>query len=264
MNNALPMQTYRARRLLRADRRGSSWPVLIDTDAGVFYTKLRGAAQAPASLVAEIVVGSLADALGLSVPARVLIDVPSDLRADDPHQELAQLLSLSVGVNLGFQYLAGVQDFRQADVPRVEADLASRIVWLDGLVQNPDRTAKNPNLLWSLERLWLIDHGACLGFHHRWRDVTEESARARSWRLGDHVLGSQATRLPLVDGALAGLLDRSVLQSAVDVVPDEYLSADGPDAARRRRAAYVAFLWKRLKLPRPFVPPEAVAAGSDV
>ena len=259
------MQTYRARRVLRVDRRGSSWPVLIDTDAGVFYTKLRGAAQAPASLVAEVVVGALADALGLPVPARVLIDIPSDLRADDPHQELAQLLSLSVGANLGFQYLAaGVRDFRQADVPRVEADLASRIVWLDGLVQNPDRTAKNPNLLWSHDRLWLIDHGACLGFHHRWRDVTKESPRARGWQLGDHVLESRATRLPLVDDALAGLLDRSVLQSAVDVVPDEYLSADGADTARRRRAAYVAFLWKRLKRPRPFVPPETVAAGSGL
>lgn len=248
------MQTYRARRVLRADRRGSSWPVLIDTDAGVFYTKLRGAAQAPASLVAEIVVGSLADALSLPVPARVLIDVPSDLRADDPHQELAQLLGLSVGANLGFQYLAGVRDFHPADVARVDSDVASTIVWLDGLVQNPDRTVKNPNLLWSHDRLWLIDHGASLGFHHRWRDVTEESPRACGWRLGDHVLATQATRLQLVDDALAGLLDRSTLQSAVDGVPDEYLSVDGAGAARRRRAAYVAFLWKRLKPPRPFVP----------
>ena len=262
MSNALPMQTYRARRVLRADRRGSSWPVLIDTDAGVFYTKLRGAAQAPASLVAEIVVGSLADALGLPVPARVLIDIPSDLRADDPHQELAQLLGLSVGANLGFQLLAGVRDFCQADVPRVDADLASRIVWLDGLVQNPDRTLKNPNLLWSHDRLWLIDHGASLGFHHRWRDMTEESPRARGWQLRDHVLESRATRLPLVDDALAGLLDRSVLQSAVDVVPDEYLSVDGADATMRRRAAYVAFLWKRLSLPRPLVPLEAAGSGA--
>lgn len=255
------MQTYRARRGLRADRRGSSWPVLIDTDAGVFYTKLRGAAQAPASLVAEVVVGALADALGLPVPARVLIDIPSDLGVDDPHQELAQLLGLSVGVNLGFQYLGGVQDFCQADVPRVEADLASRIVWLDGLVQNPDRTARNPNLLWSHDRLWLIDHGACLGFHHRWREVTEESPRTRGWRLGDHVLGSQATRLPLVDAVLTRVLDREALQTAVDGVPEAFLSIEGADAAMRRRAAYVAFLWKRLREPRPFMPPDTVAAG---
>src|SRR5262245_60907379 len=105
------MQTYRARRALRADRRGSSWPLLIDTDAGVFYTKLRGAAQAPASLVAEIIVGSLADALGLSVPARVLIEIPDRLAVDDPHEELAQLIRHSVGLNLGFQYLSAVRPF---------------------------------------------------------------------------------------------------------------------------------------------------------
>ena len=130
--------------MLRADRGGSSWPVLIDTDGGVFYTKLRGAAQAPATLVAEIVVGRLADALGLSVPARVLVDIPSDLCSDDPHQELAQLLKFSVGRNLGFEYLPDVRNFHPSDVPRVDPDLASRIAWLDGLVQNPDRTAKTP------------------------------------------------------------------------------------------------------------------------
>ena len=101
------METYRALRVLRADRGGSSWPVLIDTDAGVFHTKLRGAAQAPASLVAEIIVGALADALGLSVSARVLIDIPPDVPVDDPHQELGDLLHRSVGRNLGFQVHAG-------------------------------------------------------------------------------------------------------------------------------------------------------------
>jgi hypothetical protein len=246
------MQTYRARRVIRADRRGSSWPVLIDTDNGVFYTKLRGAAQAPATLVAEIIAGELADALSLSVPARVLIDVPADLHSDDPHGELVQLLRFSVGLNLGFECLPGARDFGRLDVPRVDPDLASRIVWLDGLVQNPDRTAKNPNLMWSQDRLWLIDHGACLGFHHQWSNVTEESPRARGWSLNTHILGSRATRLALIDMGLAGILDRTVLESAVGAVPAEYLSMNGIDT-HRRRAAYVAFLWKRLKEPRPFL-----------
>jgi hypothetical protein len=247
------MQTYRARRVLRADRGGSSWPVLIETGDGVFYTKLRGAAQAPATLVAEIVVGELADALSLSVPARVLIDLPPDVHSDDRHDELAQLLRFSVGLNLGFEYLPDARHFHPLDVPRVDPDLASRIVWLDGLVQNPDRTAKNPNLMWSQDRLWLIDHGASLGFHHRWSNVTEESPRARSWSHSTHVLGSRATRLAIIDMALAGLVDRTVLESAVGAVPADYLSMNGMDT-HRRRAAYVAFLWKRLKEPRPFLP----------
>jgi len=247
------MQTYRARRVLRADRRGSSWPVVVDTDAGLFYTKLRGAAQAPATLVAEIIVGRLADALGLAVPARVLIDIPPDLRADDPHEELAELLGFSVGRSLGFQYLPEARNFRESDAAQVDADVASRIVWLDGLIQNPDRTGKNPNMLWSHDRIWLIDHGASLGFHHRWSGVTEDAPRSRSWPLGQHVLRSRATRLRLIDSEQAALLDRRVLQSAVDEVPDDYLSVNGADAAHRR-AAYVAFLRKRLKEPRPFLP----------
>jgi hypothetical protein len=255
------METYRARRVVRADRGGSSWPVLIDTDAGLFYTKLRGAAQAPASLVAEVVVGALADALGLPVPTRVLIDIPPDVDVADPHEELAQLLQGSIGRNLGFQLLSNVRGFRPIDVTQLDPDLASKIVWLDGLVQNPDRTVKNPNLLWSHGQLWLIDHGASLGFHHNWPSVTEDSPRARGWQVRDHVLQSRATRLWLVDEELAALLERGILESALDIVPDDFLSEMGAEAKRRRRTAYVAFLWKRLKGPRPFVPSDMPAAG---
>jgi len=260
------MQTYRARRVLRADRGGSSWPVLVETDAGVFYTKLRGAAQAPASLVAEIIVGALAEALGLSVPARVLVDIPAGIPVDDPHQELAQLLRWSVGRNVGFQLLPNVRGFTPLDVPRVDEDVASRTVWLDGLVQNPDRTTKNPNLLWSAGRLWLIDHGASLGFHHDWRRVTEDSPRSTGWDARRHVLHARATRLAHVDEELTARLARAVLASAVNAVPDDFLSEENSEARRRRRAAYVAFLWKRLKTPRPFVasvrqPPETLDLG---
>ena len=248
------MDTYRALRVLRADRGGSSWPVLIDTDAGVFHTKLRGAAQAPASLVAEIIVGALADALGLSVPARVLVDIPSDVRVDDPHQELGDLLHRSVGRNLGFQYLSDGRSFHPMDVPRIDRTLASTIVWLDGLVQNPDRTGKNPNLLWSHRTVWLIDHGASLGFQHDWPRVTEQSPRSNAWQVDGHVLQSRATELQVVDAALASRLHRGELESALDTVPEEFLSEDGREATRRRRAAFVAFLWKRLQGPRPFVP----------
>jgi len=243
------METYRAIRVLRADRGGSSWPVLIDTDAGVFHTKLRGAAQAPASLVAEIIVGALADVLGLSVSVRVLIDIPPDVPVDDPHQELGDLLRRSVGWNLGFQFMPDVRSFHPIkDVPHVDRELASRIVWLDGLVQNPDRTAKNPNLLWSHGALWLIDHGASLGFQHDWPRVTEQSPRSNGWQLGRHVLQSRATEL-------------QVVESALDAVPDDFLSEDGREATRRRRAAFVAFLWKRLQGHRPFMPATGRAAG---
>ena len=225
--------------------------MLIETDAGVFYTKLRGAAQAPGSLVAELIVGALADALGLQVPTRVLIELPDRLPTADANDELAQLLRASVGRSLGFQYLAGATEFRSEDAARVEPSLASSVVWLDGLVMNPDRTAVNPNLLWSHGALWLIDHGACLGFQHDWSQVTEEMPQ-RPWDHSRHVLAPRAHLLDGVDSTLADRLDRATLETAVAAVPEEYLRAV-QGSVRRARAAYVAFLWKRLKSPRPFL-----------
>ena len=137
--------------------------------------------------------------------------------------------------------------------PASISDLASRIVWLDGLVQNPDRTVKNPNLLWSQGQLWLIDHGASLGFQHAWSRVTEQSPRAPGWPAATHVLHGRATLVRSVDEVLMPRLSRGVLELAVDAVPDGLLSENSAEARRRRRAAYVAFLWKRLKSPRPFV-----------
>jgi hypothetical protein len=248
------MDRYRARRVLRADRRGSSWPVLIDTDAGVFHVKLRGAAQAPASLVAEVIVGALADLVGLSVPSRVLIELPADVPTDDRNDELADLLRASVGSNLGFQFLSDAREFIATDTSRVAPELASSIFWLDGLVSNPDRTAANPNLLWSHGGLWLIDHGACLGFQHDWPSVTERTPRLPWAGAARHLLYGRVSGLEAVDLELTARLDRPSLESAVAQVPDDFLMGDrtGRDRARRR-AAFVGFLRKRLGSPRPFL-----------
>ena len=220
----------------------------------MFHTKLRGAAQAPAALVSEVIVGGLADAIGLRVPARVLIDIASDLPTDDRNDELAQLLAMSAGRNLGFQVLPDVTDFRPEDAARVPPDLGATILWLDGLVLNPDRTTANPNLLWSHGKLWLIDHGACLGFQHDWPAVTEDTPRVPGNVLDRHALRVHRPRLGEVDASLAALLPRDALEAVVNAVPAEFLPAQaGSEARARRRAQYVAFLWKRLKAPRPFV-----------
>ena len=80
------------------------------------------------------------------------------------------------------------------------------------------------------------------------------------------MLHERAVRLAHLDEALSALLPRTVLESAVQHVPDEFLPEASGDATFRRRAAYVAFLWKRLKTPRPFVasvrqPPETLDLG---
>jgi hypothetical protein len=257
------MRVIDARRILSADRRGSSWPVLVETDDGILFTKLRGAAQGTGALVAEVIVAELAESLGLRVPVRSLVRFAEDLPSDDENDELADLLRASAGVNLGFQYLDGADGFAPAaDVARVSEDEAAKILWLDGLTTNPDRTARNPNLLWRGGELWLIDHGAALGFQYGLPQVENAAAR-RPYTLREaHLLESRGIAVPSFDEALAALLTPEAIRDAVSSVPNEFLQpllVAADESLTERRASYVDFLTRRLEAPRPFLTRELAA-----
>jgi hypothetical protein len=253
MDDSRCLATTPARRILAADLRGSSWPVLAETADGVRFVKLVGAGQGTPPLIAEIVVARLAEAIGLRVPRRSFVSIGPGIESLERRDELRDLLDRSVGINLGFDYLEGARMFVPADVERVSADDATAILWLDALVMNPDRTARNPNMMWWKDGLWLIDHGAALGFQYSWSDVTE-SAPGRPFAIADpHVLQSRVANVAEWDEVLAARLTRATLDAALAEVPDDFLGTDPP----RRRAAYVAFLWKRLKAPRTFYEPMA-------
>jgi hypothetical protein len=250
-------------------RRGSSRPVVVETGEGRFITKLRGAAQGTAPLVAEIIVAELAEALGLPVPRRVLVSLEPDTPSDDRDGELLDLLAASRGLNLGFAFLEGAREMGPLEAASVPDAFACPVLWLDALVLNVDRTPQNPNVVvWQRQR-WLIDHGAALRFHYRWSAVREESPRAAAFPLERHLFADRAALLPDWDRRLAARLSREILQQAVEQVPEDFLrpllprGADA-DRGRRRRAAYEAYLWKRLKAPRGFArgTPEAGGAGS--
>jgi hypothetical protein len=250
----MSLPEYPALRVLSAIRRGSSWPVVVQTPGGTFVTKLRGAAQGVAPLVAEIIVAELATALGLPVPERALVRLDETTPTDDANDELADLLARSHGTNLGFRFLPGATDLRDDQLHLIDEELASRIVWLDALVMNPDRTARNGNILLWHRQPWLIDHGAALGFHYDFGGLTEQAPRDRTFDLDGHLLRRRATRLRDVDDGLAKALTRGVLEAAVAVVPTGFLETAFPrESPARVRAAYAAFLWKRLKAPRPFL-----------
>jgi len=245
-----------ALRVVRRDRRGSSSPVVVETADGLYFVKLRGAAQATASLVAEVIVGALADRLGLPVPSRRMVMLASDTPSLDRNDELADLLRASVGENLGFLYLENARAILPSDVERMSPDFASQVRWLDWLVLNPDRGPKNPNILTAGGSYWLIDHGAALPFQHDWSRVTEASPRKPA-RQVTHVLDAIATRMTEWDASLTEVVTRSLLADIVSEIPMSFLAPLVPPGARaeqieRRRAAYAAFLWKRLQGPRDF------------
>jgi hypothetical protein len=255
------MRTVEGRRVLAAERRGSSWPVLVETEDGVLFTKLRGAAQGTGALVAEVIVAELAESLGIRVPARTLVRLGSRLESVDQNDELADLLRASEGLNLGFAFLGGAVTFAPGlDEERVSTMDAAAIVWLDGLTANPDRTARNPNLLWWRDALWAIDHGAALAFQYGLPEVDASVARRPYTLREPHLLSGRVGELARFDEELATAMIPAAIVSAVAAVPDEFLipllrEPVGEKVLRARRAAYVDYLRRRLEAPRPFLTP---------
>lgn len=242
------LRTYpcvHATSVIRRERTGSSSPVVVLSTEGQWFTKLRGAAQGIAPLVSEIIVAELADAIGLSVPARVIVHIPPDIPSDDPNDELRDLLSASAGMNVGFELLEAARNLTHAEYDRVPLDVAASVLWLDMLVQNLDRSPANPNIMVRRGTYWLIDHGAALPFQHDWRAVREDSAQ-RPYIIANHVFAWAEPVLAAVHESVHGRITRDVLARAVDTVPDELFTDPHGDIVRRR-AMYVAFLWKRLQ-----------------
>jgi len=251
------MRTVTATRYVTALREGGSLPGLVEADDdGLYVVKFHGAGQGPRALVAEWLGGELARVLGLAVPDLVAVELDPALGDAEPHQEIQDLVRASGGLNLGLDFLPGALMFNPASATSLAAmdpETAAAIVWLDGLITNPDRSVQNPNLLVWHGRTWLIDHGAALYIHHTWRDP-DAHARRPFDRLAGHVLLPFAGSLADADARLAGRIDPEVLRDLADQIPDVWLPDDplGGDATSQRRR-YVDYLSRRLEAPRPFV-----------
>ena len=200
---------------------------------------------------------------------RTLVRFHPQIESADQNDELRDLLSASEGINLGFAYLEGAASFAPAtDVERVPPGLAAAIVWLDGLTANPDRTARNPNLLWWQDELWLIDHGAAVAFQYGLPDM-DSSAPRRPYVLREpHLLQLRAAELQSRDEQFAERLTRQAVVDAVARVPDEFLvpllhGATPRDPLAERRKAYVEYLMRRLEPPRPFLEPMVTPANQQ-
>ena len=254
----------KATRYVTPLREGGSLPAVVEADdLGTYVLKFRGAGQGRKALVAEIMAGEIARSLGLLVPEIVLVNLDPELARAEPDPEIQDLIRASAGLNLALDYLPGSLGFD----PLVEPpgpDLASRILWFDALVTNVDRTPRNPNLLTWHGRLWLIDHGASLYFHHAWRGWQDASKRPFT-AARDHVLLPLAGDIRDADARLAFRLTRDVLREIVDLVPEEWLLEEpGFADAAAVRAAYVEFLSGRLEEPRGWVLALEEARGQAV
>jgi HipA-like kinase len=236
-------------------REGGSLPAIVEADDdGMYVLKFRGAGHGARALVAELLSGEIARALGLPVPELVFVELDADLARTEPDPEIHALIRASAGLNLALDYLPGSVTFDPV-VERPAADLASRIVWFDAYVTNVDRTVRNTNMLMWHRRLWLIDHGATLYFHHMpgW---TADPGRASDPfpLIRDHVLLPAASMLAAVDATMAGRLTSDIIAGIVDLIPEPWLEegASAGESASYRRG-YRDYLLDRLASPRAFV-----------
>jgi hypothetical protein len=230
-------------------RQGGSLPAIVEADDdGLYVVKFRAAAQGVRTLVAELLAGEIARALGLLVPEIVFVDLDPVLGRSEPDPEIQPLIVNSAGRNLGLDYLPGSIAYHPL-AARPDPLFASLVVWLDAYVTNVDRTVRNPNLLLWHKRIWLIDHGAAFYFQYSW-DGSQEQARTRARdpfpQIARHCLLPYATALPEADATAATRLTPDLLRAIVDQIPDDWLGQPGFPPPAEHRAAYLSYLTERL------------------
>ena len=242
----IDIRTVNVVQYLKPLREGGSLPAIVKADDDFLYVlKFRGAGQGKKALIAELIGGELARAIGLKVPELVFMNLDDSFSKTEPDEEIQDLLKFSVGLNLGLHFLSGAFIYDPL-VAIGDSMLASKIVLLDSMITNIDRTAKNTNLLNWKNELWLIDHGASLYFHHNWENW--ESHLPRTFpNIKNHVLLGRANHLQEAAAEIQSLVDRSKIEDIIAVIPEEWLIEETDNLQpHEKRTAYVDFLTTKL------------------
>ncbi len=257
-------RTVKATRYVTPLREGGSLPAIVEADDdGLYVLKFRGAGQGPKALIAELLAGELARALDLRVPEIVYVEVSAELARTEPDPEIQDLIRASAGLNLALDYLPGSVTFDPA-AETVEAETASAIVWFDAFTTNVDRTARNTNMLMWHRKLWLIDHGAALYFHHNWDNYLARS-RAPFPKIKEHVLLPSASAIEEADARLAPRVTDELVREVLGFVPDEWLASEPRfSSSHEHREAYAEYLLSRMQSPRDFAREAADARALSV
>ncbi|MEE1836569.1 HipA family kinase [Streptomyces sp. SP17KL33] len=227
-----------ATRYITPLREGGSLPGLVEgDDRGTYVLKFTGAGQGRKTLVAEVVCGELARRLGLRVPGLVTVDLDPVLGLGEPDEQVQELIKSSGGTNLGMDFLTRAIGFDPLAF-EVSPEEAGRIVWFDALINNVDRSWRNPNLLMWHGELWLIDHGATMIWHHHWPGA--RASAAKPYDAADHALARFGPDVASAAAEFAPLVTEDLLAEVTAEIPDVWLADEPgfetPDALRRAYA----------------------------
>lgn len=244
-NKIQGLRTVNVIRYVTPLREGGSLPAIAEADDDFLYVlKFRGAGQGTRALIAELIGGEIGRILGFKIPELVFAHLDEAFGRTEPDEEIQDLLKFSQGLNLALHYLSGAITF-DPTVSNIPVSLASKIVWLDALLMNVDRTPRNTNMLMWNKELWLIDHGAALYFHHSWDNWREQALRPFV-AIKDHVLISKASEIELADQEFKALLTEDIIRAIVNEIPDDWLEGDFFESKAEHREAYIEFLNTRI------------------
>lgn len=240
--NEPDIRTVDVTRYVQPLREGGSLPAIVEADDDFSYViKFRGAGQGKKALIAELIGGELARAIGLKVPEIVFMNLDDSFGRTEPDEEIQDLLKFSVGLNLGLHYLSGAITYDPV-VSDIDPLIASKVVLLDSLITNIDRTHRNTNLIFWKRELWLIDHGASLYFHHAWKNW-EEHAQRTFPAIKDHVLLGCATAMDEAAESIKSTISRERLKGIIAAIPDDFLEDESnPIPAQEKREVYLEYL----------------------
>ena len=244
--NKIDIRTVDVVQYMKPLREGGSLPAIVKADDEFIYVlKFRGAGQGKKALIAELIGGELARAIGLKVPELVFMNLDASFSKTEPDEEIQDLLKFSIGLNLGLHFLSGAITFDPI-VSKTDSITSSKIVLLDILIKNIDRTAKNTNLLkWNRE-LWLIDHGASLYFHHNW-NTWKNHINKPFPAIKDHVLLKRANNLDDAAKEIQKLVNKDKIIEIASKIPDEWLIEESDSLSPHdKKIAYIEFLNTRI------------------
>lgn len=247
-------------RYLQPLREGGSLPALAETCDGQKYViKFRGSGHGVKMLIAELIGGELARALGLKVPEIVYASLDERFGSLEGDEEIQDLLKASKGLNIGLQFISGAYAYDPV-VTSVDPHIASEIVWLDSLITNVDRSYRNTNMLVRNKELWLIDHGSGLYFHYNWEGWQDKAVGPFKY-IKDHVLLSQASKMKEANSICRELITPDKIAEVVQLIPEDWLIWEPFDVAPEDiRQVYYEFLVRRLGYSEQFTKEAADAA----
>ncbi|WP_298487725.1 HipA family kinase [uncultured Maribacter sp.] len=246
--NKIDIRTVDVVQYIKPLREGGSLPAIVKADDDFLYVlKFRGAGQGKKALIAELLGGEFARAIGLKVPELVFMNLEDSFSKTEPDEEIQDLLKFSVGLNLGLHYLSSAITYDPL-VSNIDGTTASKVVLLDSIISNIDRTAKNTNLLHWNNELWIIDNGASFYFHHNWPQW--ENHLTRTFPLiKDHVLLECASNLQSVAKEIKHKINQEKIEEIISLIPEEWLINETdsftPD---QMRAAYISYINAKISM----------------